>query len=157
MVKRPTMPEPVKRAAIFRNMHKNGGHLICEETKAVLTEEDLLNRRVHIDHDPPLELRARDDNGNHYPAANDLDYLEVVSAIGHLYRTSKRRGLFRGDQTEIARSRKVRLSVAEHKARMAAKMSGEDLPKRNKRQWPSRPIQSRGFEKPVPSPDSGEK
>lgn len=104
---RPLMPEPIKRAAIFRNMHKNGGHLVCEETGERLTEADILNHRIHIDHNPPLGLRYRDENGYH-PPANDLSYLDVVSAVGHNIRTHKRRGLYHGDQTQIAKVKRLR-------------------------------------------------
>lgn len=106
-MKRPHMSEAVKRAAIFRNMHANGGHLVCEETSERLTEADLLNGRVHIDHNPPLALRYRDEYGNYRPPANDLSHLDVVSAAGHIFRTAKRRGLYHGDQTQIAKSRRM--------------------------------------------------
>jgi hypothetical protein len=153
---RPIMPEPVKRAALYRNMRKNGGKLICEETKDELTEDDILSRRIHIDHSPPLELRARDEFGHHKPAPNDLNHLEVVSAVGHIRRTSKRRGLYRGDQTEIAHSRKLRAGMDDHRARMDAKAGIAEIPKqRHKPKLRSRPVpgsKASGWKKPLRGP-----
>lgn len=125
MTKRPTMPEPVKRAVLYRNLRKHHGRLVCEETGGELTEDDILSRRLHFDHVPPLALRYKDDDGNYHPSANDPNHIEICSAVGHIHRTSKRRGLFRGDQTEIAKSRRIRLSSACHKQLMKAKVGLE--------------------------------
>jgi hypothetical protein len=126
------MPVAVRCAAIFLNMQRNGGRLVCEETGRELTLDDILGRRVHIDHAPPLALRDRDAEGAFRPEANDPRFLEVVHAVGHLHRTSKRRGLFRGDLTEIARSRKVRMKNAEFAARMREKAGGPAAPRKPK-------------------------
>lgn len=154
--RRPIMPEPIKRAAIYRNMKKNGGRLICAETGDELSEADILNRRIHVDHRPSLALRYRNEFGGYEPAANDLDHLDVVSAHGHIFRTAKRRGLFRGDQTEIAHSRAMRRKQAEHEAVMAAKARGEPKPRDPfKRKIKSRPVpgsKASGWKKPVRGP-----
>lgn len=134
---RPTMPVGVRLAVLYRNMRKHAGRLVCEETGAELTEEDIRAGLVHIDHVPPLGLRYKDQEGKYHPDANDLTCLEVCGLVGHRIRTSKRRGLFRGDQTEIAKLRRLRMSNG---------LDGPP-PARPRRQWPSRPIPSRAFPK----------
>jgi hypothetical protein len=127
-MRRPKMPPAVRIAVVFKNMQRNSGRLICEETGHVFSIDDILGGRLHIDHNPALALRDRDSEGGYIPDANDTGFLEVCNAVGHIYRTSKRKGLFRGDQTEIAHSRKVRLKNAEFAARMREKAGGEPAP-----------------------------
>jgi len=140
---RPLIPEPVKRAAIWLNMARNSGYLLCAETGQGLNEHDLMAARVHFDHAPPLKLRARigdnpddRDPASYRPHANDPAFIDVVSVAGHGTRTNKKRGLYRGDKTQIAKMKRLR---------------GETKP-RPKRKIPSRPLATNrngGWKKPL--------
>lgn len=117
---RPNIPEPVKRAVIYLNVCKNRGWLKCAETGNDLYLGDLLFGRVHFDHNPPLALRKRDprpryalsddfdkDPSTYDPHANDVRFIDVVGVEGHKIRTNKKRGLYHGDQTQIAKVKRI--------------------------------------------------
>lgn len=158
MTKRPPIPEPVKRAAIYLNMRRNGGELVCCETGEQMNDDDLLKGRVHFDHNPPLALRYRYPDGTYRPDANDVRYLDVCLAKGHQIRTNKKRGLSPGDQTEIARQRKVRAhtdevaALNERKAGRAPLDPGVQPKPKTKRSIPSRPFPK--GKRPFQSPQS---
>lgn len=140
---RPPIPEPVKRAVVWLNMANNKGYLLCAETGKGLNEWDLLGKRVHFDHNPPLALRRRvgapdlfpslDDYNKepstYHPNANDPAYIDVVSIEGHNIRTNQKRGLYLSDASRIAKQRR------------------REKPPKAKRKWPSRKIESRPFPK----------
>lgn len=153
---RPYMPEAIKRAAIVHNMERNEGKLICAETGMQISSIDVGTGKIAFDHSPALALRRRipgingeepddTDASSYEPHANDPRYLDVVLVEGHAYRTNKKRGLNRGDQTQIAHGRKVRSSMQKHRDAMAAKGSPELataldklLPPRPKIKWPKK-------------------
>lgn len=139
MPPRPPMPEGVKRAGLIRAM---GYGLRCAETGDDISPEDAIAGRIHFDHNPPLALREYDEaTGKYKPDANDILFIDVVSVKGHAIRTHKRRGLNRGDLTQIAHGRRLRKKTELHHARMAAKGGIEAKPERQKQK-----IKSRGFQ-----------
>lgn len=143
------MTKSAERGAFIR---AGGGAIKCAETGKVITVDDALKRRVHIDHNPPLALRAFDITTNDYiPHANDVEHLDVVSAEGHAIRTNKKRGLYRGDQGEIAHGRRLRKGFELHQARMAAKAEGLTKPERKRQK-----IKSRGFDRTLKKPTRGD-
>lgn len=148
MPPRPTMTESTKRAALIRAAK---GAIKCAETGRVLTIDDALKRRVHLDHRPPLALRDYDELTRKYrPDANDPYFIDVVSAEGHSVRTHKKSGLSRGDLTEMAHGRRLREGNALYQARMAAKAEGRPKPERK-----CQKIKSRGFDKTLKKPMRG--
>lgn len=101
---RPPMPERIKRAVIVMNMMKNEGFLRCAETSMVVSVAEVMTSGLHFDHNPPLGLRFFDEErGEYRPPANDPKFIDAVSLIGHGIRTNKKRGLYHGDQTQIAK------------------------------------------------------
>ena len=86
------------------------------------------NPFFHLDHDPPLRVRAFNPRtGKYKPDANDPDFLIYRTAEAHRFKTN------------------VRGDGAQYPDRVLIKRERRRGKKKRKYNWPSRPIQSRGF------------
>jgi len=140
---RPHMPGRIKLAVLFLNMAQNGGVLLCDEFKRPITFSEICDGEIHFDHTPPLKLRFFNKETQKYePHANDPDFIKVTSVEGHSFRTNKKRGLYHGDQTQIAHNRRLQENCADHNAAMLAKARGEKIERKKK----GRKVKSRGFQ-----------
>lgn len=132
-MKRPAIPWRVVLAAAIRQA---GGSIPCAETGEPITEKEALNKKTGVqrDHNPPLALRPYDEeSGTYEPDANNALFIDIVSYKGHNIRTHKRRGLARGDQTEIAHVKRVSKKHKAHLDRMSDKSKKKEDKKQGKK------------------------
>lgn len=95
-------------------------------------------------HEPALGLRAINEAGTDYdPPQLDPRYLFIRDRAEHDHLTFEDNGTGRGDLTAIAHVKRTVRKQAEHQARVAAKVTGEEPPPRRRKQA----IRSGGFDK----------
>lgn len=126
---------------------------------AAILQLGLTPGAVEYDHDPALELRARDEKtGVYSPDANDPKYIVLRTSPDHDHKTFKNNGTGRGDLTAIAHVRRIIKKDDQHIAVMEAKRTGQPAPQRKRlhkipqrkspwssgRKLPSRPFEKRG-------------
>lgn len=136
------MPTSVKLDVVIR---QEGRCKACGEKLGQLAD-------TQFDHSPALQLRSWDaEEANTIPAANDASAIEAKHKDCHLQKTTGRKGESRlgdarsGDVPTIARVKRLSRKEQEFRKRMLIKSSGdeEEVPKKQKHRWPSRPFPKR--------------
>ena len=116
-----------------------------DKLRAALHALGLTEETVQWDHDPPIQLRVWvPERGDTDPPASDPRHLVPRPTAEHREKTSGRKTKARaeGDQTEIARTKRLAAEQEEFRARLLSKEPGAKRPRtgtiRSRAKIPSR-------------------
>lgn len=98
----------------------------------------LTGKTINWDHDPPLAMRERTEDGGYIPAANDARFIRPLIEDDHDAKTNGTHVPLSGDKSKIAKLKRVEDKAEAFRNRILAKEPGREKPKSR---WASRPFQ----------------